>query len=146
MTRVSTLLMILLGLVLVAGCGGSTETAIPPAESYVKELTIIYGGYTSARGGKRPTTQDEFKAYVVKTLSAGHDKKTPEEIEQLLKSPRDNQPYKFVLGGSDAGAMGQQSPVLYEAVGVEGKRVVGYSLGKIELLDEAQFKTVIPEG
>jgi hypothetical protein len=125
------------------GCRTGGEIEQPPVESYVKELTILYGGYTATNRGLPPKTYEDFKKYVVKSLSAGESPKTPAEIDKLLISPRDNQPYKFVMQ-SDKVAPSTQAPVLYEAVGVDGMRVVAYSLGKIELLNDEQLKAAIP--
>jgi hypothetical protein len=127
------------------GCSSEEVTQVAPTESSIKELSIMYGGFVGRNGGRPPRSYDEFKAYVTKNLSTGSSPKTPEQITQILTSPRDQQPFKVVTGTVPVVAPGEQVPVVYEAVGVDGMRAVAFSLGKVELLDDAKLKAAIPQ-
>ncbi len=63
-------------------------------------------------------------------------------VDQLFLSERDQQPYVVLYGKRPANA---NDLVAYEQTGVGGKRLVGYSIGLIAEVDEAQFQELVSQ-
>jgi hypothetical protein len=134
----------LAGAVLVAGVGCSgTEGELTPGEKNLQTLSVMWGRYIQRNRGQSPPNEAEFKKFVKgmskEELSGmGVD---PNDIDKLFTSPRDNQPYGFAYRtpASTPGADGTMPMVIWEQTGVNGKRMVANSLGKIEEIDEAEF-------
>ncbi len=137
------LLVCLLPALSLFGAGCSSEG--PPqteSEKNFKALVVLYGKYIPRNRGIGPPSEDAFKKFI-KSLNAqevqylGVD---PANIDKIFVSPRDNQPYEFAWGAkADAGPDGKGKIIVWEKTGVNGKRMVGTSLGGIEELDEAEF-------
>jgi hypothetical protein len=63
-------------------------------------------------------------------------------MDDLFVSPHDGERYVVLYG--PAPKTGDASVVAYEKTGVDGKRQVGFLLGNIQEVDEAEFKKLVP--
>jgi hypothetical protein len=137
---------LLLGsLLLHGGCRGAGSRPQPPTEAHLQKLAVFLGRYAAQHQGQSPPDEAAFRQFL-----AGLD--PPElaamqiaNIDEILVSPRDNQPY-VVRYGLQAGVPSPTgSPVVaYEQSGVGGRRYVAYQLGGVEEIDESRFRQLVP--
>jgi hypothetical protein len=119
---------------LTAGCGGAKSAARNQAFSHASLLTQLYVRATSALGHP-PKDEQELKEGIKKSNVSLEALKV-KNIDDLFTSDRDGKPLVVVYGQRPAGS----DVVVYEQEGVDGKRLVGHSIGKVEEVDEAKFK------
>lgn len=130
--------------VAMSGCGGK-PAAVERETSNLKPLSVLYGKYLSQHRGKAPADEAELKKFAksvnVKELEALGVK----DIDSLFISTRDQKPYAVIYGNSVTSAPpGKEVVIAYEQEGVSGKRYVATSLGRIEEVDEARFREMVP--
>jgi hypothetical protein len=138
----SGLLLALLSMSLLLGCGGSRT---PPVEEVsIKALTILYGRFFQSHQGKPPADEAEFRAFVETVSAEDIAELGAKDLSKLWTSVRDGQPY-VVTYGNLTNPQGPAGPVvIYEKIGSGGKRFVGTSLGNVEEVDEARFRELVP--
>jgi hypothetical protein len=126
-------------LIVTAYCGCSTkdDSAMKRETSHVRSLTNLLVMAT-AKLGHVPKNEQEFKQAIA-TLKVSPEKLKVGSIEELFVSERDGKPLVVVYGQPPKGS----DVVVYEQVGVNGKRQVGHRIGMVEELDEAQCKGLI---
>lgn len=119
-----------------------------PIEKNLKALAVYYGGYTGQNKGVGPPNEEAFKKFIrtrtpPELENFGVD---PANLDPLFISPRDNQPYGIAWGlrGAMPGPNGA-GMVIWEQTGVNGKRYVADSIGKIEEVDEATWTQRLPK-
>lgn len=119
-----------------------------PGHDNIRALNVFYGRYIGDHRGKPPANLEEFKAWIKKQdpgqfEAFGVD---PNNLDALFTSPRDKQPFGFVFSASamNPGPEGKGSVVIYEQTGAGGMRMVVYSIGRVEEVDEATFKRLVP--
>ncbi len=124
----------LLGL---TGCSNELES---PTAIRLKGLSAMYLEQVVG-GGSAPTSEEAMKKHMAKLpgflLEMNHvDLKDP----KLFISDRDQEPFVFRWGTGIS--MGQaNTPVLaHEKTGKNGKRLVTFADGEIQLVDEERFK------
>jgi hypothetical protein len=116
------------------GCHGSDENAVKRESSHVRLLTNLHG-LASSKLGHAPHDEQEFK----QGIAAAHmspEKLKVGSIDELFVSERDGQPLVVVYGTPPKNS----DVVVYEQVGVNGKRQIGHRIGMVEEVDEAQYK------
>jgi hypothetical protein len=117
-------------LVAIAGCGGGSDSNAKLAEvnsNSMQRLANLYFTFQLSNDFRGPKDEAELKTFIAginpeKLTLVGVD---PNAIDVLFVSPRDNQPFKIRYGVKGS-AMGSSEPVIFEAVGVDGKREVGF--------------------
>src|SRR5262245_43574007 len=119
------------------GCTGKTEQ--PPEIKSLQTLATMYGRYRSAHRGTAPPDEASLKKFIsglspTEQTGLGID---PANLDKMFTSPRDGQP--FVVVYKSPGAV-----IAYEQVGKNGKHLVAYPEGKVEEVDEARFKELVP--
>jgi hypothetical protein len=135
--------MALLILVIAGGCRGGGRSNQAQETSTLKPLAVFYGSYISQHGGKRPASEEEFKAFIKDPKNAGQLKLFQiTNVDDLFISPRDREPYVVIYGKTSSA--GGPPVVAYEKTGVEGKRFVVNALGGVEEVDEAKFRSMVP--
>ena len=139
MTR-GALLLLFVGL----GCS-SPPAPNAPERVPLRHLAILYGKYRNAHRGAPPRDEADFKKFITgldpaQLAAAGV---TAAEVDTLFVSPRDGQPYD-VRYNDPPPAAGPDGPaaVVAEKVGKGGKRMVAYSTGQVDEVDEAQYQKV----
>lgn len=131
---------------LLAGCSGSADpvNALAKAnESNIQRLANLYLAYQSDNNWAGPPDEVAFKefikAYSPKKLERiGID---PAQVDQLFVSERDGQPFKIrykVVGNM----MGSTEPVVFEAEGAGGQRMVGFLNMTQREVDAAEYDSL----
>ncbi len=114
----------------VGGCGGGNDPDAAIAkvnETNMQRLANLYFTFQMKHGWRGPDDEEEFKAFISgysprKLNRIGVD---PENVDALFVSERDETPFKirYSVRGS---TMGSSEPVIFEAVGKGGSRMVGF--------------------
>jgi thioredoxin-related protein len=117
-----------------AGCHRKDKNAVRRETSHVRLLTNLHA-LASSKLGHVPHDEQEFKKSIA-TLSVSAAKLKVGSIDELFISERDGQPLVVIYGSLPAAS----DVVVYEQIGVEGKRQVGHKIGMVEEVDEAQYK------
>ncbi len=124
------LLPSLLAPILTVGCSGEVDPAAAIAkvnESNIQRVANLYFTFQMKHNWHGPSDEAEFKSFLQnynpsKLTRIGI---SPKAIDEVFISERDGQPFKIrysVLGSS----MGSSEPVIFESVGVAGRRQVGF--------------------
>ena len=134
----------------VLGCSSAAQrSAQQREESGLKTLAILYMQFAGQHQGKGPASEAEFKAFIQKLPEDQRKSLNVKDVDALFVSPRDGKPYVIVYGAKRSAApspTGSGAPVVgYEQVGVGGRRYVASALGAVEEVDEAAFKTRVPD-
>ncbi len=134
----------LLLLVVLAGCTREidvNEAIAKVNETNIQRLANLYFAFQMKHDWQGPADEAEFKAFLrsynpQKLTRIGID---PNAIDELFNSERDGKPFKirFSVVGS---AMGSSEPVIFESVGVDGKRMVGFLDMVQREVDDAEYE------
>jgi hypothetical protein len=129
---------------LLAGCSGGTDPneAIAKVNSNnIQRLANLYFSYQIKHDWRGPKDEKAFKDFIrgynpKKLTRIGID---PNAVDDLFVNERDGQPFqiRYSVRGS---AMGSSEPVLFEAVGVDGNRRVGFLDMVQREVDEAEYR------
>jgi hypothetical protein len=130
---------------LVAGCSSAPPAAQgDPAMDRLRAVATLFRQWTELHQGTPPANQDQFIAFIQQqdpskwTQVAG----TPQE---LLTSPRDNQPFALALGAPLKDSAETGFPwVAREKSGVDGKVYVVDLRGRIQSLDAQEIAKSFP--
>jgi hypothetical protein len=138
------LLVVLVAVVALPGCG-SNELDSPTAKK-LRALGNFYLEHAVAKSGKGPVNEQEFKKHIRATpdhvLSvSGIDRAS---IDSLFNSERDQEPFVVVYGLTITKVGGDAAPlVAHDKTGANGKRLVGFANGKVELVDESRLNELL---
>ncbi len=127
-----------------AGCSWSVDPqdALARAnETNLQRLANLYVAFQTENNWIGPADEAKFKNFLgsynpKKLTRIGID---PNEIDALFVSERDGQPFKIrysVVGSM----MGSAEPVIFEATGVDGKRLVGFLNMDQREVDENEYQ------
>lgn len=132
------------------GMQACTPAPVPQSQSEknLQALAVFFGRFISQNKGVSPPNEEAFKKFIRGLRPADYENfgVDPNNLDALFTSPRDNQPYGIAWGvraampGPDGAGM-----VIWEQTGVNGKRYVADSLGKIEEVDEATWNQRLPK-
>jgi hypothetical protein len=137
-----------LALAVVASAAGCTKGPNQPAPlegSNLSRLAMLCTMYVQQHNNTAPPNEQELIKFA-KSLSPEGMKKIGvdvTQVEQYLTSPRDKKPYRIIFRIQ---AVDPANPpvIAYEQVGVGGKREVGFMFGRVEEVDEARFRQLVP--
>jgi hypothetical protein len=126
-----------------AGCFGSKSPEAVLAsvnKNNIQRLANLYFSYQMKHEWEGPSDEAEFKQFLAdfnpeKLTRIGID---PAAIDDLFVNERDGQPFKirYSVTGS---MMGCSEPVIFEAEGADGKRMVGFLNMEQREVDEAEY-------
>lgn len=129
----------------VAGCSREfdKEGAVARANnSNVLRLANLYFTFQMKHGWRGPPNEEVFKKFLnsfspEKLRRIGID---PTSIDEVFISERDSEPFKirYKVPGSMMGSP-EPVPVIFESVGVGGKRMVGFLSMEEREVDEAEY-------
>ncbi len=129
-------LFALLGLFL-AGCS-KTNSVAQFNDTNMKRLRNCYSMYQSVHGFKGPKSEAEFKEFLKTTKVAevrlermGIDQGS---VDDIFINERDGEPFKVRYGVNGT----KNNAIVFEAVGVDGKRMVG--LSPVLELEDAEYE------
>ena len=132
---------VVLGL-LTVGCGGAQRRAKQREESNLKPLAILYGQFIGQHRGRPPASEEEFKKFIGSFGKEQLATFNVADLDSLFVSPRDQKPYVVLYG--KAPRAGSARVIAYEQEGQGGTRFVATDLGKVEEVDEARFRELVP--
>ena len=138
---------LLLSLCLAVGLGCSSQKNVAdekPNDSHIKPITSLYTGYMNRHADRPPASEAEFKQFIAEGGDAVLKAAGVSTLEELFVSPRDNQPY-VILYGNDAARLISRGIVVYERNGNGGRRLVGYRMGFVNEVDDAEFRKLVPQ-
>lgn len=129
----------LIVVVVLAGCTGNQGAGSTTQLTHVRMLTGLHTR-ASTELRRPPKDEQEFKEFI-KNSDVSLENMGVNSVDEIFVSERDGQPlgvaYGSPLKGSDV--------VVWEKTGVDGKRLVGHSIGMVEEVDEAKFKELVPQ-
>lgn len=140
--------LLLLFVTSIVGC--SSKPVDDKADTrHLQRLATFYGRYASTNQGKSPANEAVFKKFL-ETLSK--DELTAQKwdltnVASNFTSPRDQEQYviRYGLKQSLFGPPDQMPVVIYEKTGVNGKRLVAFGMGKVDEVDDAKFRELVPD-
>lgn len=118
-------------LVLVVASSGCGDSGPPSLADYnntnIRKLRGAYGMFLIAHDLRGPKSEEEFKEYLTTNPSAiAKMERTgvpQEKIPDIFISERDGQPFKVRYGLNGL----EDHPIVFESVGVDGKRFVAFT-------------------
>jgi hypothetical protein len=125
------------------GCSGN-QAAVERETSNLKPLSVLYGKYLSQHRGQAPADEAALKSFAKKLDPKELEALGVKDIDSLFISARDKKPYTIVYGNNATSAPGEDVVIAYEQEGLSGKRYVATRLGRIEEVDEARFREMVP--
>ncbi len=136
---------ICIALCLLAGCtshtSGVTQTE---AKTQIERLFNLYKAYTESQH-KAPPNEKALKDFAkgltedkLQSLMIGKD------VESIFISPRDNEPFQVAYGQS-INPGGDPVAIIYEKIGLKGRKYVALSIGYSEEYDEASLSEYLPK-
>jgi hypothetical protein len=132
------------------GCGGGVDhdDALARVNSTnVQRLANLYFTYQTTNEWRGPADEAAFKTFIrsynpQKLTRIGVDANA---IDALFTSERDGRPFNIRYGVKGS-AMGSSEPVIFESLGVDGSRQVGFLNMTQTLVDEAEYKSLWDRG
>ena len=131
----SSLGILLAVLCAISGCNSGDGVEAPISQQNIRHIGDAYA--EMAREGKPPTNLDELKPYL---------KKRGDDIDKMLISENDGEPFVIIYGVDPKAYVGKQIPVtVYEKSGKRGKRLV-FQGSVFHMADEDLKKAPFPQG
>jgi hypothetical protein len=127
------------------GCGGDDALNSRTA-TRMKGLSRVYLDYAVAKSGAGPANEQTLKKHIrsmpgVQLASNGVD---PKEIDLLFTSERDQEPLVVLYGTGVTQISATSAPlVAHEKTGKNGKRLVAFANGNVEVVDDSQFQELL---
>ena len=119
----------------------NTREKEDPGEAEMQKMLSLYQDYLGENKAKSPASIDQIKGWLRKKSADQLKQMQVDDIEKACTSPRDNQPYVVVPKPDTSAAT---AVVLYEKTGVNGKRFVGTSVGRVFEPEPDQFRDLVP--
>jgi hypothetical protein len=136
----------LIGLAL-AGCGGAGAPRGDDAQArrQLSAVSALYGEYLQLHNNVPPKDQAAFHSFLNENGGSRLKLYNADSVDQLLKSPRDGQPFLVVVGKRLAPPDSPGTPwAAHEQTGVDGKRLAVQVRGATEELSPEQFSAQFP--
>lgn len=130
----------------VMGCGGGNpaDSMIAAAnDTNIKRLASMYSLFHLRNQFKGPKNETELKDFI-KSQSADRLAKAGidiSEIDAIFMGERDNEPFK-IRYGLDTYIRGPSMPVVFEVVGKDGMRQVGFSNGSMQVVNNTEYESL----
>lgn len=136
--------IVCVGLLTVTGCGGlSQDDAVGQQnDTNIKRLSNLYYRFQSAHSWNGPESEEEFREYVKNDVPEFIKERIGfTTVDELFVSQRDGEPFKIRLEVAGS-ARGCNEPAIFEAVGVGGKRNVGFLNMLQREVDEQEYNNL----
>jgi hypothetical protein len=132
------------------GCSGGVdhdEALARVNSTNIQRLANLYFTYQTQNEWRGPADEAAFKSFIrsynpQKLTRIGVDANA---IDSLFTSERDGRPFKIRYGVKGS-AMGSSEPVIFESLGVDGTRQVGFLNMTQTLVDEAEYESLWTRG
>jgi len=130
----------------ICGCGSGSDPLKSPTAERLKKLANVYLNYAAAKG-TGPPSEDVCRKYVrsLDGIVLQMNNIDIARIDELFISDRDKEPFVVLYGVGISQMSGKSAPLIaYEKTGVGGKRLVAFANTKLEYVDEARLKELMP--
>ena len=124
----------------VAGCG-KPEASAKSGGPRMGTLVSMHNRMETTTG-RLPPNEEAFKKFITENGAPMLERVGVTSVDELFISERDGQPFVVTYGKYPTGMT--EKIVAYEKNGSDGQRLVGYSIGAVELVDEARFREMVP--
>ena len=108
-------------------------------KSNIQRISNMYAAYQNMKGSGGPKDEADLKAWIREYAPNKLEmmKIDVNNLDGLFTSERDGKPFKirYKVGGG----RGSVVPVVFEQEGVGGKKQVGFTGGKVEEVDAAEY-------
>lgn len=135
---------IFLCLLVLSGCGAN-ELDSPTAKK-LKHLGMLYLEFAVGRYGEGPKNEKEFKKFMAAVSEQSIDAMglKRSDLESLFTSERDSEPFEIVYDLKINKIGGDEAPmVAYERTGKNGKKLVGFANGKVQLVTDDRLQQLL---
>jgi hypothetical protein len=131
---------------LAVGCGGPSPN-VRPEEGQVNILKVAsLAQHFRSKQKRFPENADELKKWAQTLKPEELQRMGIDNLEEVLMSPRDKQPYQINKPGNDPQAkMGMVSVLVYEKEGRKGKHMTASSRGSFNELTRDELKVAVPD-
>jgi hypothetical protein len=118
------------------GCSSSSK----PGAGEISHIKLLASFYNRAARdlGRYPKDEQELKQTISK-MDLNLEAMKLSNVDEVFVSERDGQPLVIVLPPNAKGV------IAYEKTGVEGTRLVAFSEGNVQEVDESRFRELVPE-
>jgi hypothetical protein len=124
-----------------SGCKDSVSSEVAAKnDSNIKRVANLYGGFQSMHGWRGPGDEKSLKQFAkgLPDKSLAMMKIDREKLDEVFASERDGKPFKIRFAVQ--GGPGAVEALVFEQVGVNGKKLVAFNGGYVEDTDEGRFK------
>jgi hypothetical protein len=119
------------------GCGAGSKAPDKGLTSHIQLLASLYN--KAARDvGRYPKNEQELKETIGK-MDLNLEAMKLSSVDELYVSERDGQPLGIVLPPNAKGV------IVYEKTGIDGTRLVAFSEGNVQEVDESRFRELVPD-
>jgi hypothetical protein len=112
------------------------------ADAVLAEVTRAYVGHLRTHSNRPPADEGEFRRILTEAGADALRRAGVGTVDELLVSPRDSQPFVIAYGDA-ARPLLERGVVAYEQTGVSGRRLVGYALGYVDVVDQQAFDEIL---
>jgi hypothetical protein len=136
------LILVLFVMLHSAGCTKSVSNQVAALnDAHIKQLTNLYNGYQRSHSWHGPKDETALKQFIQHDMDPNKlalMNVDPTKLDEVFVSSRDQTPFKVKYGVG--GGPGISAAVVFESLGVEGNRQVGFTGPIVEGVDEAHYK------
>lgn len=144
-TRVVVAVLVAVAVFGLAGCrrDSAREMIAANNDTNAKRLGTLYGFFQLRHELRGPRDEAEFRAFIAaqdpgRLALAGV---SPATLDRLFTSERDRLPFK-IRYAIDTRVRGPARPVVFEQVGRDSRRQIGFTGGGVEEVDAATAETL----
>lgn len=143
---IPALLVLSISMVSMAGCADNDprDKVAAMNDLNIKRVANLYTAYQFRHGFAGPKDEAALLDFIQHGMSPEKLRMMQVDVSQvegLLTSDRDGRPFKIKYGVP--GGIGVVTPVVFEEVGKEGKRQVGFTGGTVEEVDDARYAQLL---
>jgi hypothetical protein len=125
-----------------AGCAGDPTAKEVAAmnKSNIQRVANMYTAFQTYKAGRGPKSEAEFKDFIAHFDAAKLQMMgiNPADLGGLFTSERDGKPLKVRYGVG--GGRGSVDAVVFEQDGLAGKKLVGFTAGKVDEVDDLTWQ------
>ncbi|MEZ6071960.1 MAG: hypothetical protein R3C10_17280 [Pirellulales bacterium] len=129
-----------------AGCGPADTGPAPEEQAGLKTIAVLYGRYQGMNRGQPPQSEEELKQFALALKENGQVPAGLEldNVDAAFVSPRDGEPYVFVLDKEMPPRPGGERAIAYEKTGRDGMRQIALSNTSVVDATPEEFSQYVP--
>lgn len=129
-------------IVLPLGCDAAKTSGGRETQTSHLRLLISLHNYATSELGRAPKNQEEFQEFIQQKCQQTLEQSEIASVEDLFVSERSGQPLVVIYGPRPKSV--SPDVVAYEQEPTDGMRQVGFSLGRIQKVNQTQFLELVP--